>query len=53
MNKPGVVISVSAGKNKEVRYLLPGLEWVTPAVSGCKVAKPCSGPTILGSRQSL
>jgi hypothetical protein len=45
----GFVVSLSASKGGKAKYLLPGLEWVTPAVSSCKVAKPCSGTTILGN----
>lgn len=45
-----VVMSISTCRNRGRQYLLPGLEGVTPAVSGWVVANPSSSTTILDNR---
>ena len=50
MSKPMVVVSTQVGKDENERYLLPGFEWVTPAVSVGIVTNPFSGTTILDER---
>ena len=47
-----VVVSMQVGKDENEKYLLPGLERVTPAVPVSIVANPSSGTAILDERSN-
>ena len=47
-----VAVSMLVGKDENERYLLPGLERVTPAVPVSIVADPSSGTAILDERST-